>query len=1562
MVKSNRFFSLIVGCALLVVPSSAKAQLVPDTTLGDEGSSISPNVDVDGNPADLIEGGATRGSNLFHSFQEFNVIEGQRVFFANPGGILNIFSRVTGNNPSNILGTLGVDGYANLLLINPNGIVFGPNAQLDIPASFTASTAESFTFEDGQTYSAVDPNAPPILQLNITPGLQYGNQQAELTNQGNLETGQNLTLGAFRLNLAGEFNAGRDIILQGQERFLSDANYTVGGYLFTQDLSSAGIDLLIPHENVIVATGDVRFEENYAGPSLYVLAGGQVSQSEAATEIEITGPAGGTVTETIADGAGGTQIVTVRASNEPTVDIRSDVEWNRLISSQPQNSNNSEWYIIFQDVLEKGISIGNVINNGGRISLQSADIIEAGNLDSSITILSPEDYVIGNNPGSISLESNRNLTVGNLFSFSYIELENGDDITAKPGGEISIISNGNVSTLDINSSSFSLSTLDTPGETGEVIGGQGGNIEIYARGYILTSDLGSFSTSASASPSADLNGNVVGENGGEITLVSGSTIVIADLNSSSSSLSASFGKTGDVSGGNGGTILLVARENIFTWNINSHSEATSFSRAGLEAGEILGGQGGEILLFAGGDIASYDLESYSDSRSASIPISSLVLNLSGNVRGGNGGRIRITAGGNISADLLNSSSSSSSLSFENSSGDVLGSYGGDVFLDSGGNILLTSIDSSSSSGSFSNLSSSSGDVYGSNGGDIVLIARGDITAIGFTDTSFRTYTNLNSSSYSSSDLSGNVMGGNGGAIILIGGNNIVFGEINSTSTSFSNSVIDTLLSGNGGSVVAAARQNLNLGRISTFSLSTPDAINTSFSGNGGTIDLIAGEGSILFQPDLIGEVLDQAELFTFSVSGSGDAGLGGDVLLQTSEGISNIEILTTSSSSSSGNISILGLDHIDINNVSFVASKTVEIKIPVTPSVILLPVGREGQPGNITIRGNRNLSFESSSFLNTTNGIDSAGNVLITSPGELFLNNTIILSEAENVGPAGNITLNAPQITIDENSQISTSTVDAGLAGNIAINAEVLTLINGGQILATTAGEGDGGSVTINATEAVRLGEGVQDFAPIISVETSGAGRPGNIAINTPNFLLSETARITATATATATNPEGGGSITLSADQMDLAGTVGIFAETEGQAPGGILTLQPYQSNPDLGVTLAPGAIISASTSGSGNGGDLRVLAPERITITGPGRLAVETSGSGQAGNIEIVTQQLSLLDGVTLSASTTGTGAAGNVSLTADSLSFQEGARVISNTFGSGRAGDIALNVGNTLTFDNATAAAATEAGSTGIGGNISLDADNIVVRNNGRIAVTSQGQGQGGNITLSSNRLTFDQGQMVAETLSSNGGELNLIIADLLLLRNQSLISATAGTGQAGGNGGNITINAGEGFIIAFPEENSDITANAFDGNGGNITITTQGLFGLEFRDQLTPFSDITASSNFGLSGSVTLNSPDSGIIENSLTEFPDIPLPTNQLLVGSCIARTADDQGSFVVTGAGGLPQSPGQGNFSSYPTGQVRTPQQEPTSGENVWQPGMPIAEPDGVYSLGDGRLVLSRECD
>ena len=175
----------------------ALAQIIPDNTLGDNQTLVKPNVEVKGLPADLIEGGATRGDNLFHSFSEFNVGDLQRVYFANPAGINNILSRVTGSNISKIFGTLGVDGAANLFLLNPNGIVFGPNASLDVAGSFVGSTANSIVFGNGTEFSATNPEEPPLLSINITPGLQYGqNPPQPIVNAGNLAVGpgENLTL------------------------------------------------------------------------------------------------------------------------------------------------------------------------------------------------------------------------------------------------------------------------------------------------------------------------------------------------------------------------------------------------------------------------------------------------------------------------------------------------------------------------------------------------------------------------------------------------------------------------------------------------------------------------------------------------------------------------------------------------------------------------------------------------------------------------------------------------------------------------------------------------------------------------------------------------------------------------------------------------------------------------------------------------------------------------------------------------------------------------------------------------------------------------------------------------------------------------------------------------------------------------------------------------------------------------------------------------------------------------------------------------------------------------
>ncbi|NER29167.1 MAG: filamentous hemagglutinin N-terminal domain-containing protein, partial [Symploca sp. SIO1C4] len=197
---------LSLSCCFSLGLQQASAQIIPDNTLGLEPSRITTVNDI----RELIEGGAIRDSNLFHSFEQFNIGEGREVYFANPAGIENILGRVTGNDISNIFGTLGVDGMANLFLINPNGIIFGPNARLDIGGSFVASTAEQFAFSDGNFFSAVNPEAPPLLTINITPGLQYGRRQpAPVVNTGNLRVGQaqSLTLTGGTVVTTGELAA-----------------------------------------------------------------------------------------------------------------------------------------------------------------------------------------------------------------------------------------------------------------------------------------------------------------------------------------------------------------------------------------------------------------------------------------------------------------------------------------------------------------------------------------------------------------------------------------------------------------------------------------------------------------------------------------------------------------------------------------------------------------------------------------------------------------------------------------------------------------------------------------------------------------------------------------------------------------------------------------------------------------------------------------------------------------------------------------------------------------------------------------------------------------------------------------------------------------------------------------------------------------------------------------------------------------------------------------------------------------------------------------------------------
>jgi len=153
------------------INNSAFAQITPDSTLGDEGSLVKPFFpDLPDALLDQIEGGAIRGANLFHSFEQFNVSEEGAAYFYSPSAeIQNILARVTGGNPSEILGQLSTFGNSqpNLFLINPNGIIFGQKASLDLGGgSFVATTANAIQFGNQGFFSASAPDVPPVLTVN----------------------------------------------------------------------------------------------------------------------------------------------------------------------------------------------------------------------------------------------------------------------------------------------------------------------------------------------------------------------------------------------------------------------------------------------------------------------------------------------------------------------------------------------------------------------------------------------------------------------------------------------------------------------------------------------------------------------------------------------------------------------------------------------------------------------------------------------------------------------------------------------------------------------------------------------------------------------------------------------------------------------------------------------------------------------------------------------------------------------------------------------------------------------------------------------------------------------------------------------------------------------------------------------------------------------------------------------------------------------------------------------------------------------------------------------------
>ncbi|MBE9115954.1 filamentous hemagglutinin N-terminal domain-containing protein [Lusitaniella coriacea LEGE 07157] len=279
--------SIFLSCA---IARPTLAQLIPDTTLGAENSVVTP-IDL---LNQRIDGGAARGINLFHSFLEFNIGNGSSVYFANPTGIENILTRVTGNNASNILGTLGVLGNANLFLINPNGIYFGENAQLDVSGSFLATTADGIQLGTQGYFSATDPQSSQL--LSVQPSALFSNTlrnwTAGIKNEGNLSVGGDLTLIADELDLQGQLSAGGNLTLVGANLINSPWNLQTNsqqtpstqGTLQIRDsttnpfIAAAGGELLVQgNETVDIFALNHPDSGLFSGGDMVLRSGNQVS-------------------------------------------------------------------------------------------------------------------------------------------------------------------------------------------------------------------------------------------------------------------------------------------------------------------------------------------------------------------------------------------------------------------------------------------------------------------------------------------------------------------------------------------------------------------------------------------------------------------------------------------------------------------------------------------------------------------------------------------------------------------------------------------------------------------------------------------------------------------------------------------------------------------------------------------------------------------------------------------------------------------------------------------------------------------------------------------------------------------------------------------------------------------------------------------------------------------------------------------------------------------------------------------------------------------------------------
>jgi filamentous hemagglutinin family protein len=1302
-VRLSGWFTVVGTCVLAALaPRAASAQHITiDGRFSPAQTLVGPNYTIGANLGKQV------GSNLFHSFGQFNLsntpVPESATFTStgSTGPISNVIGRVTGGNQSSINGAIisAIPG-ANLYLINPSGIVFGPHATINVSGSVHASTADYLKMSDGAKFQATNADAstlsaaPPVAFgfLTATPAQISVNGSTLGPVPGTLGlvggpvsiSGGTLAAPAGTIHVTSAAGTGEVPVDPRNKSALTVTSFgpvavTGGSTLNVSDpvnLGSGG-SVFIRSGALTIDASEIN-ADNYGsgqGGTLFLRGDAQLALSDSAYVHSLAQASGSGAAVILHSATGGT--------------LTAD---NSIVAVGSNGAGNSGKLVVTggQISLTNGaqfMSTAQSAGNGGTIAINANSlVIDSGASVASTTAGTGLSDANGN-PASAGAGGAITITAQNLT------MQNGGNVVAQSlgdgaGGAV-LVAIASALAIDESSASFSagiLTLASGPGNAGAVAV-TAGSLSILSNGEVASTTIG------------------LGNAGNVSVNVAGSLLIDGRLAPEVYTGITSLSTLPDPErGGDAGAVTVVA------------GSATILNSGVIASGSLGAGNGGPISVNVTGALSldgglglpSSDFSSGTATMGGRIGGTGII---SGSLGSGNGGPVTISAG---------------TLSVANdgviSSGSLGDGNGGSVFVNVAGAVVIDGAFAPILPGVPTLTGVSTGAVGSGNGGVLTLHAG--------------TLTIANNGMITS----GSVGGGQGGSITVDVAGTLLIGGASAPNTQQLTGISSASYHGSSGN---AGTVSVTAGRLSILSGGEITS-GTSGSGNGGnvsvgvaeqlTIDATSANTSFLTGISAEAAPGSTGNAGAVNVSAGGILVVNGGAISSATAGPGNGGVVQVSTQ---GPLSLAGPGSGIFASATSTAS---------------------GNAGSVTVSAPQITVASGAGIASTTAGTGAGGSVNVMTPGALVLDgmgvsNTLIAASATGPqsGPGGAVMVQAGTLTVEGGAQIASTTIGPGAGGDISV-----TIANGVNLMGTGPNGGSGitasaqpgssgraGEVLLAAGGAIALSGGAQ-----IASSSAGAGGGGSVQVAAQGPLTLSDPGTGIIAPAASTVSANAGSVTVNAPQITLSSGAEISSIMQGSGGVGSVSVM----TPGALVLDGEGIVntrIAASATGaqSGAGGVVTVEAGS-LTVQGGAQIASTAGGLGKGGDVDVkVVSDIVLLDpGSQITAMSTGSGDAGSVTVSAFRVVLGNGAAVSTEAETSkASGGNITLKVGDILYLKNGEISTSVK-GETGNGGNITIDPQTVVLDRSSIIAQAIEGHG--GNITINANEYLQSADSVVSAT----------------------------------------------------------------------------------------------------------------------------------------------------------------------------------------------------------------------